>query len=339
MQSTTENWYVRRGHKYFFYEYELSIKPHGQELEPLSFFTESRQEQRTTEHILPQHPKTGDKCWWQVFTEEEHVSLLHSLGNLVLTYDNSVYGNKCFSAKRGKPLGPGVPVIKCYAQAALRQEQLLTQYKKWTPETIKMRQKELTDWALRRWAVASPGAAMVTEDIDIEAEGSDEDELALATDFESPHIHLGSVEPDTEAHHHFGEPEPGGRPSKSHESPEAAVLARMLASARTGNMHGIADPDLIQKVYDGLISLGYQPVAPSVRKPGRKPEPYIRWIVGGEGAAKASLNTASLGFGRRDDIAKVAGLPGAKVKSDYVLFPILTPEGVEQALAAARAVL
>jgi hypothetical protein len=199
LQSTTENWYVRRGHKYFFYEYELSIKPHGQELEPLSFFTESRQEQRTTEHILPQHPKTGDKCWWQVFTEEEHISLLHSLGNLVLTYDNSAYGNKCFSAKRGKPLGPGVPVIKCYAQAALRQEQLLTQYKKWTPETIKMRQKELTDWALQRWAVTSPGAAMVTEDIDIEAEGSDEDELALATDSESSHIHLGSVEPGTEA--------------------------------------------------------------------------------------------------------------------------------------------
>jgi hypothetical protein len=38
------------------YEYELSVKPLDEELEPLSFFTEASQEQRTTEHILPQHP-------------------------------------------------------------------------------------------------------------------------------------------------------------------------------------------------------------------------------------------------------------------------------------------
>lgn len=185
LQSTTENWYVRRGHKYFFYEYELAVKAHGQELEPLSFFTEASQEQRTTEHILPQHPKAEVECWWQLFTEEEHASLLHSLGNLTLTYDNSAYSNKCFSDKRGKPLGPGVPVMKCYAQAALRQEQLLTRYEEWTPATIEMRQKELTNWALQRWAVARPGATMVVEDVDIEAEGSDEDELALVSDPES----------------------------------------------------------------------------------------------------------------------------------------------------------
>jgi hypothetical protein len=153
------------------------------------------------------------------------------------------------------------------------------------------------------------------------------------------HIHLGSVEPGTEVHLYFGEPEPDGHTSKSHESPEAAMLARMLASARTGNMQGIADPGLIQKVYDGLISLGYQPTAPSVRKLGRKPEQYLRWIAGGEGPTRAYLNTASLGFSRRDDKAKVTGLPGAKVRPDYVMFSILTPEEVERALDAARAVL
>ncbi len=181
LQSTTENWYIRRGHKYFFYEYELSVKAHGQELEPLSFFTEASQEQRTTEHILPQHPKSEDQCWWEPFTEEEHASLLHSLGNLVLTYDNSAYSNKCFSEKRGRPLGPDVPVIKCYAQATLRQEQLLTQYDEWTPATIELRQRHLADWALQRWA-ASPGTTMLAdEDVDIEAEGSDEDELTLVS--------------------------------------------------------------------------------------------------------------------------------------------------------------
>jgi hypothetical protein len=117
------------------------------------------------------------------------------------------------------------------------------------------------------------------------------------------------------------------------------MLSRMLASARTGNMQGIADPGLIQKVYDGLISLGYEPTAPSVRKLGRKPEQYLRWMAGGDGPTRAYLNTASLGFSRRDDKAKVAGLAGAKVKPDYVTFSILTPVEVEQALAAARAVL
>jgi len=177
LQSTTENWYGRRGHKYFFYEYELSIRQHRRELEPLSFFTESSQEQRTTEHILPQHPRPEDECWSQLFTEEAHSSLLHSLGNLVLTYDNSAYGNKCFAEKCGKPLGPGVPAEKCYAQSALRQEQLLTTYNEWSPATIMKRQEELAEWALRHWPVAPPGAAMITEEIDIEEEGSDEDEI------------------------------------------------------------------------------------------------------------------------------------------------------------------
>jgi hypothetical protein len=153
------------------------------------------------------------------------------------------------------------------------------------------------------------------------------------------HIHLGRPEPGTEIHIHFDEPEPDGHPSKSHESPEAAMLDRMLTSARTGNMQGYADPSLIQKVYDELISLGYQPVAPSPRKPGRTPEQYLRWIANGEGPTRAYLNTASLGFSRRDDIAKVARLPGAEGRADFVKFSILTPKEAEQALAAARAVL
>ena len=64
------------------------------------------------------------------------------------------------------------------------------------------------------------------------------------------------------------------------------MLARMLASARSGNMQGIANGDLIQKVYNGLISLGYQPALPSVRKLGRKTEQYLRWIIGGRGEAQ-----------------------------------------------------
>jgi hypothetical protein len=153
------------------------------------------------------------------------------------------------------------------------------------------------------------------------------------------HIHLGSVEPGTEVHLHFDGPEPDDNPAEPYETPEEAMLARMLTSARTGNMVGYADPDLIQKVHDELIGLGYQPTAPITRIPGRTPDQYLRWRAAGEGPTRAYLNTASLGFSRRDDMAKVALLRGARVKPDYVTFSIVTPQEAEQALAAAKAVL
>ena len=171
LQSTAENWYARRGHKYFLYEYELSVKAHGQELEPLSEFTAASKEQRTTEHVLPRHPDPEGSCWWDHFTEDEHAALVHSLGNLALTYDNSSYGRKCFIDKRGLPLGPGVEVATCYAQAGLKQEQLLAQYEVWTPSTIYERQQELAAWALKRWKVMPPTSTeLATEEPDIEAE-------------------------------------------------------------------------------------------------------------------------------------------------------------------------
>jgi len=184
MESTDENWYRRRGHKYFLYEYELSVKAQQQELEPLSSFTNVAQEQRTTEHVLPQHPNPGDHCWWDYFSEEQHGALVHSLGNLALTYDNSSYSNKCFEKKRGMPLAPGQPVVKCYAQAGLKQEQLLAQYEEWTPAVIQQRQSELAAWALKRWSVAAPPLREVLDVgyVEIEREGTDEDEDATDTD-------------------------------------------------------------------------------------------------------------------------------------------------------------
>ena len=134
--SPNENWYVRRGHKYFLYEYELSLMKVGEVLLPLSHFTGGHQDQRTTEHILPQNPPANAQCWWNDFTADQHVVLRHSLGNLVLTLDNSSYGAKCFVQKRGVALAPGVPKATCYAQGTLHQEQALAMYDTWTPETI-----------------------------------------------------------------------------------------------------------------------------------------------------------------------------------------------------------
>ncbi len=182
LQTVEENWYVRRGHKYFLYEYELSLRQHGQELPPLSNFLTGSREQRTTEHILPRHPKADAACWWNAFTTDEHAALQHSLGNLVLTYDNSAYGNRCFEAKRGLSLQSGEQATRCYAQAELLQERELTPVGTWTPEAIRERQARLTEWAMKRWAVTPPASATLTEDIDIEAE----DDLDSAESYPAP---------------------------------------------------------------------------------------------------------------------------------------------------------
>lgn len=183
LASTDQNWYIRRGHKYFLYEYELGFKRGGQDLPPLGFFTDASQEQRTTEHVLPQHPDEDAACWWDHFTREEHAALVHSLGNLALTYDNSAYRNFCFDRKRGAPLAPGAGPKACYAQANLRQEQQLAQYLDWTPEVVRERQALLTDWALARWAVVAPAdSSLDVEPGDIESEGTDEDREATAQD-------------------------------------------------------------------------------------------------------------------------------------------------------------
>lgn len=187
VESTQQNWYGRRGHKYFLYEYELSLMSPHEELPLLSFFTDAAKEQRTTEHILPQHPNDDAACWWNHFTRQEHGNLVHALGNLALTYDNSAYSNKCFRAKRGEPLAPGKIAQTCYAQGKLHQEQRLALHAEWTPESIRQRQQELADWALQRWAVASPRIAdAVDEDIEIESEGTEEDDVTLAAASPAP---------------------------------------------------------------------------------------------------------------------------------------------------------
>lgn len=176
LDDTTENWYSRRGHKYFLYEYETSLLRGGEELQEFGLFTrKSAGGQRTTEHVLPQYPDPGERgaCWREVFTQEEREDLTHSLGNLVLTLDNSAYSNHCFHKKRGTALGPGVDGATCYAQGKLHQERELARYEAWTPETITQRQSELKKWALRRWNVEPSSLLSVVEleeDDDFEAD-------------------------------------------------------------------------------------------------------------------------------------------------------------------------
>ena len=177
LESTEEDWYWRRGHKYFLYEYERSLlRPH-EELPPLSTFTEAKKQQRTTEHIMPQQPDDAADCWWSRFSETEHADLCHALGNLMLTLDNSSYSNKCFEKKRGASLAPGQTAAPSYAQGKLHQERLLANtYDDWTPATIRHRQQVLADWAMEHWTVAPPDLHSLDDESEaIEIEGTDED--------------------------------------------------------------------------------------------------------------------------------------------------------------------
>ncbi len=176
LTDTSEDWYSRRGHKYFLYEYEMSRLAQGEELREFDFFATGARSQRTTEHILPQNPSYGEKgaCWRDAFTDEQRQWLTHSLGNLVLTLDNSAYSNHCFDKKRGVALAPGVDEATCFAQGKLHQERDLAQYESWTPETIAARQSVLVDWAMARWHV-DPPHLRPTETDEYEDDDQDED--------------------------------------------------------------------------------------------------------------------------------------------------------------------
>ncbi|MGI9017169.1 MAG: DUF262 domain-containing protein [Euzebya sp.] len=164
LEAVEEDWYHRQGHKYVLYEYELSMLPAGQELPDFGFFTQGENVARTTEHILPQGPRENAVCWWDHFTTEQHQTYLHSLGNLVLTLDNSSYSNKCFADQRGEAAVPGVVAKPCYAQGKLYQERELAHVKEWTPDAIRERQLRMTDWVMHRWSVPAPGSESLRED-------------------------------------------------------------------------------------------------------------------------------------------------------------------------------
>lgn len=105
LSSLTENWFIRQGHKYFLYEYEQSLT--GAAIPEFTFFTEGGRVQRTTEHILPQHPDATAGCWWDRFTADQHAQLRHALGNLVLTHDTRRTPTSASQTSAGSPQRPG----------------------------------------------------------------------------------------------------------------------------------------------------------------------------------------------------------------------------------------
>jgi hypothetical protein len=76
---------------------------------------------------------------------------VHDIGNLTLTYDNSVLGNKSFPEKKGAAGQQG-----CYAGSKLFIEQQLVRCEDWTHKEILARREQIREWAARRWRVEKP---------------------------------------------------------------------------------------------------------------------------------------------------------------------------------------
>lgn len=155
-------WYYRRSHKYVLYEYELHLARTGSEIPTFGDLTNGAT--KTTEHVLPQTPSANSQ-WKRDFSSEQHASLLNTIGNLVLTRDNSAYSNKDYVAKRGEP---GQDSPRCYlSPSALASEREIAQkYESWVPASIETRRARIEEWAVSRWHIDAP--AIVTETPDDE---------------------------------------------------------------------------------------------------------------------------------------------------------------------------
>lgn len=164
------DWYNFHGLKYFLYEYEEHLSRGKGVLLPWDKLV-SKDKKDSIEHILPQ---TWTRSYWKEKWKKEDVDLfLHDIGNLTLTFDNSVYSNKPFPEKKGRPGKPD-----SYATSNLFQEKELALYSMWTVNALKKRRKKVIDWAIGRWEVKGNDS----EEIELEEEDYDEIEFKTESD-------------------------------------------------------------------------------------------------------------------------------------------------------------
>lgn len=182
----TVNWYSRsNAHKFFLYEYELAKQSEQSDIPEFGAVTAKGS--KTTEHILPQTP-ADNSAWWSTFTIGEHSQLVHGIGNLVLTRNNSRYGNRDYldsadGLHRGKRGVPGQQEPWCYYNDAnlARERELASSYDDWTPDSIKKRANELAEWALKRWPATRPNVGVESE-VDDDRIQDDETDVVVEVD-------------------------------------------------------------------------------------------------------------------------------------------------------------
>ncbi len=144
-----DEWYGKRGLRYFLYEYEQYLAS-ARRVSPRVSWSEvsSTGLKDTIEHILPQSIE-NEPYWQAQFDKLTHNAYVHDIGNLTLTKHNSFYGNKSFPKKKGAN-GDKYP---CYAESPFFQEQEIAICDDWTVETINARRVKLLDWAKERWQI------------------------------------------------------------------------------------------------------------------------------------------------------------------------------------------
>ena len=165
------NWYVRKGLKYFLYEYEQHLASAKGATPKSSWEDINRSDLKDTiEHVLPQSIEDRP-CWQAHFDEHTHEKYMHDIGNLTLTKHNSHLSNKCFADKKGA-LGLDTP---CYAESPFFQEQELAQYKDWTAKSIDRRRARLLRWAKERWHVdfSDAGTEELADDDEDDGDGDE----------------------------------------------------------------------------------------------------------------------------------------------------------------------
>jgi len=145
------DWFHWRGLKYFLYEYEQHLaEAAGQAVRmPWEMLARKRD---TIEHILPQ-ALDEEGYWAERFTPDQHRKYVHDIGNLTLTFDNSVLGKKPFPEKKGT-----ASQKSCYASSKLFVEHQLAGYDDWTEAEILARREAIAKWATERWHVTPPEA-------------------------------------------------------------------------------------------------------------------------------------------------------------------------------------
>jgi hypothetical protein len=148
------DWYNWSGLKYFLYEYESHLAK-GTPVRMAWSTLEQADKKETVEHILPQTPEEG--YWTERFPADNRKKYTHDIGNLCLTFDNSSYGRKKFSDKKGTA-GSDAP---CYANGKLFMERELAKVDDWTVDALLKRRKKIIGWAKKRWAL--PGVSKAVD--------------------------------------------------------------------------------------------------------------------------------------------------------------------------------
>jgi uncharacterized protein with ParB-like and HNH nuclease domain len=142
---TIGDWYNWGGIKYLLFEYEMYLAAGANvHLDWRTF--QKKDKKDTIEHILPQTPTKG--YWISRWSAGDIAEVTHDIGNLVVTLDNSSYGNKGFDEKKGEA-GTG----RCYANSALFSERELNQYGEWTRLEFEIRRNKISEWMKERWFI------------------------------------------------------------------------------------------------------------------------------------------------------------------------------------------